>query len=225
MKEKILDMTLLAAFAVVLAASSDIQESAPADDANISAACEISANSFTTESGEETSVEKRDVVLVTASNDSENEQQEDLEEENPEKEDLEEEKEQGEAETAGAEYENRWGISLTDEEIDLLAKIVWLEANGEPVEGQEAVVEVVFNRMASERFPDALYDVLSQKNPVQFVSWKNRDKAQPTEKEYNSIYEVLNGNTNLLRDDTVYFSREPLTSNLDVKICCHSFCY
>ena len=44
---------------------------------------------------------------------------------------------------------NRWNISLTQEDIDLLAKIVWLEARGEPVEGQKAVVEVVFNRMAS----------------------------------------------------------------------------
>ena len=111
------------------------------------------------------------------------------------------------------------------EEIDLLAKIVWLEANGEPVEGQEAVVEVVLNRMASDLYPDTLYDVLSQNNPVQFVSWKRRDKAHPTETEYQSIYNVLNGNTDLLRNDTMNFSTYPLTSNLDVKICCHYFCY
>ena len=122
-------------------------------------------------------------------------------------------------------YNNRWNISLTDEEIDLLAKIVWLEANGEPVEGQEAVVEVVLNRMASDLYPDTLYDVLSQNNPVQFVSWKRRDKAHPTETEYQSIYNVLNGNTDLLRNDTMNFSTYPLTSNLDVKICCHYFCY
>ncbi len=41
--------------------------------------------------------------------------------------------------TTGA--ENRWNITLTQEEIDLLAKIVWLESQGEPTEGQEAVVE------------------------------------------------------------------------------------
>ena len=70
--------------------------------------------------------------------------------------------------TTGA--ENRWNITLTQEEIDLLAKIVWLESQGEPTEGQEAVVEVVFNRMASEKYPDTLYDVLSQGNPTQFCS-------------------------------------------------------
>ena len=88
-----------------------------------------------------------------------------------------------------------------------------------------AVVEVVFNRMASDLYPDTLYDVLSQTNPVQFTSWKNRDKAEPTEKEYQSIDNVLHGNTNLLRDDTLYFSTFMMTSNLDVQIENHYFCY
>lgn len=122
-------------------------------------------------------------------------------------------------------YENRWGIILNEEEIELLAKIVYLEARGECVEGQEAVVEVVLNRIASDLYPDTLYEVLSQKNPVQFSSWKNRTKAVPTEKEYQSVYNVLNGNTNLLRDDTLYFSTFMMTSNLDVQIENHYFCY
>lgn len=186
----------------------------------------ISANSFTTESDEETGIEKKDVILVTSSNDSESE----LEDENSESVEKENELENDQTEESlgdsdEAVVSNRWNISLTDEEIDLLAKIVWLEANGEPVEGQEAVVEVVFNRMASDLYPDTLYDVLSQNKPVQFASWKRRDKAQPTETEYQSIYNVLNGNTDLLRNDTMNFSTYPLTSNLDVKICCHYFCY
>lgn len=120
---------------------------------------------------------------------------------------------------------NRWGIELTEDEIELLAKIVWVEARGESQEGQEAVVEVVFNRMASELYPDTLYDVLSQGNPVQFSSWRLRDTATPTDKEYESIYNVLNGNTNILRDDTLYFSTFMMTSNLDVQIENHYFCY
>lgn len=120
---------------------------------------------------------------------------------------------------------NRWGIELTEEEIDLLAKIVWVEARGESEEGQRAVIEVIFNRMTSDLFPDTLYDVLSQKKPTQFSSWKHREKAKPTEKEYNSIYEVLNGNSNVLREDTLYFATKKLKSRLDVKIGDHYFCY
>ena len=131
--------------------------------------------------------------------------------------------------TVTAAYEeqvsNRWGIELTEEEIDLLAKIVWVEARGESEEGQRAVIEVIFNRMASDLFPDTLYDVLSQKKPTQFSSWKHREKAKPTEKEYNSIYEVLNGNSNILREDTLYFATKKLKSRLDVKIGDHYFCY
>lgn len=122
-------------------------------------------------------------------------------------------------------YENRWSIQLTEEEIDLLAKIVWVESRGESEEGQKAVVEVIFNRIASEKFPNTLYDVLSQKNPTQFASWKHRDSARPTEKEYASIYSVLNGETSILREDTLYFATKKLTRNLDVKIDGHYFCY
>lgn len=121
--------------------------------------------------------------------------------------------------------QNRWNITLTQEETQLLAQIVWLESRGEPQKGQEAVVEVIFNRIVSDKYPDTLYEVLSQKNPVQFCSWKNHDNAEPTEKEYQSIENVLNGNTNILRSDTLYFSTEPLTNGLDMVIGGHSFCY
>ena len=120
---------------------------------------------------------------------------------------------------------NRWGIQLTEDEIDLLAKILWVEARGESEKGQEAVVEVIFNRMVSEEFPDTLYDVLSQKNPTQFASWKLRDKAEPTEKEYTSIYAVLEGETSVVKEETVYFATKKLTRNLDVQIGGHYFCY
>jgi len=247
MRKKILDAALLFAFALCLIVTSNIQEEAayvaePENEAvplqdqeaepeemqfSAGVAAAISANSFTTESDEKTGVEKKDVVLVTTSNDSESNLEEETDgsvETNTEVSESGQVEEVSGTSQAPA-YNNRWNISLTDEEIDLLAKIVWLEANGEPVEGQEAVVEVVLNRMASDLYPDTLYDVLSQNNPVQFVSWKRRDKAHPTETEYQSIYNVLNGNTDLLRNDTMNFSTYPLTSNLDVKICCHYFCY
>ena len=255
MRKKILDAAILTVFGISLSVTSNIQESVadmtetqkveaePAEEDFAEAMMEeastmelgagvtvaISANSFTTESDEETGIEKKDVTLVTSSGDSTGELE--LEEANSEEvetgTELSEDSQLEESleDSDEAVYSNRWEISLTEEEIDLLAKIVWLEANGEPVEGQEAVVEVVFNRMASDLYPNTLYDVLSQNKPVQFASWKRRDKAQPTEKEYDSIYNVLNGNTDLLRNDTMNFSTYPLTSHLDVKICCHYFCY
>ena len=250
MRKKILDAATLMILLVCLLVTSNIQEDAFYTENDAAAEGEeielestqtewedlklyagvtmtISANSFTTESDEETGIEKKDVIFVASSGDStsefEDESSEQVEKNTEVSENGQVEESLGAPEDTA--YENRWNLSLTEDEIDLLAKIVWLEANGEPVEGQEAVVEVVFNRMASDLYPDTLYDVLSQNNPVQFVSWKRRDKAHPTETEYQSIYNVLNGNTHLLRNDTMNFSTYPLTSNLDVKICCHYFCY
>jgi N-acetylmuramoyl-L-alanine amidase len=174
--------------------------------------CILVPDSFTTESGERAEIKQNGARKVgTAS-----------EETNADK----TEETIGETvESDAVKSKNRWGITLTEEEIDLLARIVWLESCGESVEGQEAVVEVVLNRMASDIYPDTLYEVLSQENPVQFCSWAGRNTAEPTEKEYGSIYEVLNGNTNILRSDTLYFSTKPLTSGIDVTIGGHSFCY
>ena len=91
MRKKILDAALLFAFALCLIVTSNIQEEAAyvaeleneavplqnqeaePEEMQFSAgvAAAISANSFTTESDEKTGVEKKDVVLVTTSNDSE----------------------------------------------------------------------------------------------------------------------------------------------------------
>lgn len=175
--------------------------------------------SFTTETKNDTanevSFEKNDINLVTLYNDeTEAVETADVETTDVETTNLVEETK-----------ENRWGIRLTEDEIELLAKILWVEARGESVRGQEAVVEVILNRIASEKFPNTLYEVLSEKNPVQFASWKLRDTAEPTAKEYTSIQTVLEGNTNILREDTLYFATKKLTRNLDVQIGGHYFCY
>ncbi|TFI57014.1 cell wall hydrolase, partial [Sphingomonas parva] len=47
-----------------------------------------------------------------------------------------------------------------------LAKAVYFEARGEPLQGQLAVAEVVMNRAASGRYPASLCEVITQ--PWQF---------------------------------------------------------
>jgi len=53
-----------------------------------------------------------------------------------------------------------------DAEQDCLAKAVYFESRGEPIQGQLAVANVVMNRAASGRYPTALCDVITQ--PAQF---------------------------------------------------------
>lgn len=241
MNRKILDVTMLCTLCICLMVAANIEEkntiresreeissayvisAADGTEVPVAGVCRVlSGYSFTTESDEATGITKNPRTMVASAAPSDAAQEVQAASEKAETPAAETSPETLET-TTGA--ENRWNITLTQEEIDLLAKIVWLESQGEPTEGQEAVVEVVFNRMASEKYPDTLYDVLSQGNPTQFCSWKNRERANPTEKEYTSIHEVLNGNTHILRNDTLYFSTEPLTPRLDRKISGHSFCY
>jgi spore germination cell wall hydrolase CwlJ-like protein len=114
-------------------------------------------------------------------------------------------------------------LDFTDDEIELMAKIVWLEARSEGDEGEAAVAIVIVNRILSSQFPDTLYEVLSEKNA--FSSWKLLNSAQPTETEREIATEVINGEwKGLLTDDTVYFSTSPRNNNIVTKIGAHWFC-
>ncbi len=64
----------------------------------------------------------------------------------------------------------RWDgtvYEVTDKEKELLAKLVYAEARGEPFEGQVAVAAVVLNRVRSRSFPDTVWDVIYE--PRQFT--------------------------------------------------------
>lgn len=120
---------------------------------------------------------------------------------------------------------NRWNIRLTEDEIEMLAKIVFLEAHTQSNEGILAVIEVIFNRMISDDFPDTLEGVLGQTEPcLQFTTWKFIEKGKPTEKEYNMIYAALNGEKEVLTTEYVYFSRGKQNNNDPIRIEDHWFC-
>ena len=56
------------------------------------------------------------------------------------------------------------------DELTLMAAIIYCEAGAEPYETQLAVGAVIMNRIRSSRFPNNLYDVLSQ--PGQFTPYR-----------------------------------------------------
>lgn len=123
---------------------------------------------------------------------------------------------------------NRWGITLDQEEKELLARIMMLEAGGEPDLGQQAVAEVIFNRIHSPLFPDTVYEVLSQESDgfFQFSSWEDREKknAEPTQRIIDNIETVLDGKTEILPYETVYFSISGENNRVQAVIGNHVFC-
>lgn len=117
---------------------------------------------------------------------------------------------------------NRWGITLTEEERNILAQIVVLEAGNQCDAGQQAVIEVVLNRVVSPSFSNSVIGVLSQKG--QFSTWKYRSKGRPDSRVYANIDAVLSGQTNILPFNTVFFSRKAQNKRVQTVIQDHVFC-
>lgn len=113
-------------------------------------------------------------------------------------------------------------INLTMEEQTLLAKVIWVEARGECPEGQQAVAEVVLNRMVSDDFPDTLSKVIFAEG--QFNSAKFLDDADPGQAQYEALENALNG-VSVLPIDVVYFATTPRTDKVWGQIGGHVFCY
>jgi spore germination cell wall hydrolase CwlJ-like protein len=90
-------------------------------------------------------------------------------------------------------------------DVELLAGIIWQEARGESDRGQQAVGEVVMNRVRSPRFPNSIAAVYAQRG--QFSGYGRA--MWPTERERRNARLVLEGKADILPDDVVYFSREP----------------
>jgi len=117
--------------------------------------------------------------------------------------------------------------TYTDKDVNTLARLVWLEARGESDQGQRAVVEVVLNRVASDRFPNTINEVVFANNGNgrwQFSPAKRIPKTVATSKEYRNVYYVLYGGERILPADVVYFSTTAANSRVYCKIGCHVFC-
>lgn len=78
------------------------------------------------------------------------------------------------------------------EDLQLLAQIIWLEARGEPFEGQVAVGAVVLNRVRSPHFPGTVAGVLAQ--PGQFgFGFEAIRRTRPNRTAYEAARRALLG--------------------------------
>ena len=109
--------------------------------------------------------------------------------------------------------ENRWGISLTADEFELISRVVQLECGHDIRESKYATIETIFNRIFDPRYPNTVEEVLSQKG--QFSTWRNRNiaKATPNDDTYECVAMVLNGQTNVLEYDRLKFNNRPIGQN------------
>lgn len=116
--------------------------------------------------------------------------------------------------------------SITNEEIDLLAKLVYEEARNQSLLGQRAVVEVVLNRIMNDRFPDTVKEVIYQDSPVvQFSTAYKLKNTKPTKEQYEAVQMVLKETVPILPRNVLFFSRGTGGRTPYEKIGDHYFCY
>ena len=118
------------------------------------------------------------------------------------------------------------GITMTDDEAQLLRSILALEADYETEghDGQKAVVEVIFNRVLSPRWPDTVADVIYQRGQFATVKYLRKPYNRPGEHEDDSISAVLRETETVLPStDYVYFSRGKSNGKAFVKLNHHWF--
>lgn len=118
-------------------------------------------------------------------------------------------------------------IEITEAELHELAEMIYHEARGESAEGQQAVAEVVLNRVIAKNFPATVHGVLYQgkgtKAP-QFTPINKLGTKTPNKEQYAAIDAALYGPT-ILPEDVVFFSMQGENKNRWGKIGCHIFCY
>ncbi len=113
------------------------------------------------------------------------------------------------------------GLHLTYEDKMLLAAMVWVEARGESFDGQQAVAEVVLNRVKSGNFPDTVRGVIYAQD--QFRSTKHLKDAEPYQTQFEAVEQALEG-PYVLPEDVVFFATYPVNENVWGTIGGHTFC-
>ncbi len=93
-------------------------------------------------------------------------------------------------------------LTLTEEEIELIALVTMAEAEGECEEGKRLVIDTILNRVDSKRFPNTVHGVVYQKNAFSSM-WTSRvDRCYVRDDICQLVREELISRTNY---DVVFF--------------------
>ena len=82
--------------------------------------------------------------------------------------------------------------SINNSDMNLLARVVYAEARGEPYSGQVAIAAVVLNRVKSSSFPNTISGVVYQSGAFTAVS-DGQINLTPNQTAYNAARDALNG--------------------------------
>lgn len=119
--------------------------------------------------------------------------------------------------------EPRYGdLTLSNEDMNLIARLICAEGESESFEGQQAIAEVILNRLVSEEFPSTVKNVIYAEG--QFLGSQQMGNVEPTYTQYKAIERALYG-PYLLPEDVVFFATFAVNDKVWGKIGVHTFCY
>ena len=87
---------------------------------------------------------------------------------------------------------NTSGGTASNADLNLLARLVYAEARGEPYTGQVAVASVVLNRVKSSSFPNSVAGVIYQSGAFSVVN-DGQINLTPNQTAYSAARDALNG--------------------------------
>ncbi|WP_338469471.1 cell wall hydrolase [Niallia sp. XMNu-256] len=101
--------------------------------------------------------------------------------------------------------------NISNEVVDLLARLVRSEANTESCEGKKAVAEVVLNRMENSQFPDSITEVIYE--PGQFQPVTNGEIHKPTTEESMQAVQAAFSDGHDVTGDSLFFYNPDIATN------------
>lgn len=101
--------------------------------------------------------------------------------------------------------------NCVNDDVVLLAKLIYNEARGEGLNGWIGVGEVVLNRMMSEKFPNTVEEVIYEDG--QFSHSERLEGITPTEEMITVAQMVLSGNLKIINNPEVLYFRNPQITN------------
>ena len=116
----------------------------------------------------------------------------------------------------------RYGeMVLSQEDKDLIARLVCAEGESEPFEGQQGIAEVILNRMAAGNFPNTAKGVIHAEG--QFLAANHLHLTEPSHIQYEAVERAFYG-PYVLEGDVVFFSQFAVNDKVFATIGSHIFC-
>ena len=114
------------------------------------------------------------------------------------------------------------GYELPEEDIYTLACLAWVQARNQPEEVQQAVLEVILNRLVSDEYPNTVDKVLWWSETFGSVYYLQNAKPEPA--QYRAVTAAMYGPYVLPRD-VLYYAPWQIGGEVWWQVCDYWFAY